>query len=224
MVLNGKFEPKECTVFREKLIYFFYGRPAYKNGESTCIGMSGKAPVALLLTAGIISEAKRIFPFDTGAFVGNRYAQWMHPSMKWEHFEITELSDAPNKHVDAFFGSNGRYMDCLPEASRVVPEGEFEVEAIARMVADISSSGADDRRIAVEMLTENTIPFSNKHLKAIIGPHSLLAADWMKTFLGGSGSGVEYVSYSLNHLKRPVEYQALLEEKAKRLQQKWGYL
>lgn len=226
IITAGAFKPEKCPVFNyEELTYFFYGRPAYKNGEPNGIGSTAKGPVMLLMDNSVVKAAKRIFPFDTGAFADNRYARWMHPKMKKEDFEITSLSDAANKHVEAFFEKNKNYLDCLPGISRNL-RGEFEAEVINQMLVDRTSTrnDSDDRRITVEMMTDAALPFTKQYLKAIIGPQALKTVYWMADFLDGAGKGVEYVSYSLIYMKLANEYQVFFENKAKDLQRKWHYL
>jgi hypothetical protein len=220
----GGLAPQQCPVFGENLTYFFYGRPAYRIGTHASIGPSARAPVTLLLEPDLVVHAKRIFPFDTGAFHAQRYANWLHPHMKKEDFEITAVGDGPEKHVNAFFGSNASYFTCTPINPSAAPAEELEAEALGRMVMDSSAANADDRRIAVEMHTGKPIVFDKTLLRAIIGPHSLQTASWLRTFLSGPGKGVEYVPYSFNHLKSATEYQGLFEEKARELQSKWGMI
>src|ERR1700733_9805164 len=69
IILNGSFRPTRCGVFEEDLFYCFYGRPAYRFTDVASLQVTSKAPVVVLLAPEIVNNGKRMFPFDTGAFM-----------------------------------------------------------------------------------------------------------------------------------------------------------
>src|SRR6266705_1300157 len=69
-------EPSACEVFKEKILYLFYGRPAYRAKEGNNARLEFEWPIVFVFNPEKISEIKRIFPFDTGAFAQQLYAEF----------------------------------------------------------------------------------------------------------------------------------------------------
>ena len=216
------FQPQQCEYFNERLTYFFYGRPAYKTRRDENIRHTANAPITIILKPEIVSYAKNIYPFDTGAFWTKRYAKWMHSKMDLSSFNVSMVSNAQFKHVKGFYGSNLSYFDCIASVQKENLIGEFEAEAIAGLISDQNSDDADDRKITFEISTDQSVPFTNKYIDTIVGPKSLLSASWFNDFI--SKSKINFVPYDLNYLKPAIEYQALFEEKVKNIQSIKGIL
>jgi len=89
IVADQKIQPRYCTVFDEDLSYHFYGRPAYrKNAETQANGLAAYAPVILIFKPAIADNAIAAFPFDSGAYVGERYSDVMHHRMSVKDFGL----------------------------------------------------------------------------------------------------------------------------------------
>lgn len=221
LIASGFFEPKLCPIFGEDLSYFFYGRPAYRVAD-TPLTIQSKAPVIVVLNPGLIDRGKRLFPFDTGAFAEDKYTRWMHARMQLADFEFACSSDAPNRHVASFFGTNTAYLGvkgCIPP---IPYSGEFEVESLVTLLNDTDTTTADDRRLAVELQVGEVIPFDDPVVWALIIPDELQQAPWLKAYLGARRTTIECLTYMLTPLKPPSDYQALLEDRAVQLQQRRG--
>ena len=118
MVECGECRLQLCPVFAEDLLYFFYGRPAYRVTEEP-MSKSSALPVVLLFDPQIVDSGKRLFPFDTGAFHANRLDNWMDPEMKLPHFEMECGSDAVLRFVAALYESNDKNQQASPRRSYV---------------------------------------------------------------------------------------------------------
>ena len=222
IIAAGFLSPKPCPVFREDLMYFFYGRPAYRTDATNQLRTRAVQPVVLVLRPDLQQQGKRLFPFDTGAFASKRYAAWMHAGMSMSDFELECPSDAPRRHVASFFGNNANYLRLKAQPPTVPYAGEFEVDALVTMLTDPNITNADDRRIAVELQFSCPVAMTAEHIQALIVPLELQQAGFMSSFLSGAGAGIEVCSYEPSQWKVAGEYQALLEERARDLQEKWG--
>jgi hypothetical protein len=218
----GALQPCPCPVFAEDLLYFFYGRPGYRFQSDSSLHISARGPVVIVFAPELSLGGKRLFPFDTGAFSGKRYSTWMHESMSMSDFELECPSDAPQRHVTSFFGTNGDYLRARVRPPPKSYSGEFEVDSMFAMLTDRNTNSADDRRVAVELQTASAVPIRHPYVKAIVLPDELLQAAFIQEFIAGPGTDVELFGYELSPLKQAREYQALLEEKAALLQQEWG--
>ena len=73
---------EDCEIFKEKIAYLFYGRPAFKyKTEDDASANLALYPVAFVLNLDKIGKLKRIFPFDTGAMHYKRYKSFIHKKM-----------------------------------------------------------------------------------------------------------------------------------------------
>jgi len=223
IVTEGRFVPVHCAVFGEDLLYFFYGRPAFRRNESDQLRLSSKSPVVVVLSPDLIGGARRVFPFDTGAF-DRLYRKWMHAGMKLPDFELACTTDAPQRSVAAFFGTNEKYLQVQASRPSRAYDGEFEVESLVELLNDPDASTADDRRLATELQVGSAVPFDSSSVIAIIMPDELQQAPWMDAFLKGSGSGIEVVPYQTVLLRNAGHYQALLETEASAFQRKRGFV
>jgi hypothetical protein len=222
IISAGEFCPEPCAVFSEDLIYFFYGRPAYRKQSDSSFHVSGRAPVIVVLEPSLVTLGKRMFPFDTGAFASNRYSTWMHASMRLVDFGLDCPSDAPQRHVTSFFGTNEKYLRQQAKIPEVAYKGEFEVECLVALLTDRNIKLADDRRTALELQTDQVVPFAHPTVRGLVVPDELLDAPFLKNFLSSTGSRIDVRPYSLSPLKLSTDYQALLEERAADLQEHWG--
>lgn len=220
---TGSFYPKPCPVFGEELLYFFYGRPAYRSGDDAALYLTCRAPVVIMLSPELVLEGKRMFPFDTGAFSAKRYATWMHESMRLSDFELECPSDAPQRHVTSFFGSNVDYLRLRARVPTVNCTGEFEAESMIALLTDRNIGAADDRRTALELQTDKPIALTHPIVRGLIVPDELLKAPFLRDFTTRpTSSKIEVHTYPLAHLKPAKEYQVLLEERAIEFQERWG--
>jgi hypothetical protein len=87
---DGRLEPRECPVFdKEPLLYFFYGRPSYRaNSKEAATALDHYLPVCLLFRSSVVNPIKRIFPFDSGGFHDELYADAFHKDMKLDDFGL----------------------------------------------------------------------------------------------------------------------------------------
>ena len=116
---TGRIEPQSCKFFGgEKLSYFFLGRPAFKrtyDGEPDY----WELPMCFIVQYEAIRR-KRMFPFDTGAFKSGLYPEFIS-MMEVEEFEVQSDSEAAEKIVGTFFGTNRNYFLLKSRA-----KGDFE--------------------------------------------------------------------------------------------------
>lgn len=144
--------------------------------------------------------------------------------MKLTDFEMACPSDAPQRQVNSFFGSNGAYLRLEARRPADPLDGEFEVESLAALLTDPTIRDADDRRVAIELQLDFPVPFVYPQVRAIIMPDQFKTAIYVDAYLNGPGRGVVPVFYPMSPMKRALDYQVPIEEFAIRLQQSWGWL
>ncbi len=222
MIRKGEFAPSRCSVFDEDLIYFFYGRPAFRRNEETQLRQTAKAPIVVILSEDLPTYGCRMFPFDTGAFK-ERYKDWVHRDMQLADFELECSSEAARRHVSAFFATNEHYLNLTPSIPNTPFVGDFEVESIVNLLTDPSANNADDRRLAIELQVGREIPFVSPFVLGLIVPDELLQATWFDSFVAAHPQ-IEVLTYGLVSLRTAGHYQALMEERAVSLQVGKGWI
>jgi hypothetical protein len=109
IIKGGLIKPQPCDTFKdEDLTYLFYGRPSYKRTGESQLAKYWELPSLFVMDYDAIST-KRIFPFDTGAFVAKRYPEFIG-MMDIGEFEVTSSLTAPQRLVASFFVDTNRYF------------------------------------------------------------------------------------------------------------------
>ncbi len=204
-----KLSPAPCQVFGgETLIYFFYGRPAYRTSAGTIqTSISAFMPVSIVLKNDTINTPKRIAPFDTGAFHEGLFAQHLHPKMKKEDFFVTPSMDMPQRIVNYFFGSNINYYRGNPRHVDI-PSLEFEVSCYRSLIGETANMPFDDRCSAIEVQSEESVELTRDNVLLIVLPAIFLDDSEVKdTICRLWNAQVE--AYSI-HRGDPKEYVGLI--------------
>jgi hypothetical protein len=227
MVESGECRIQLCKVFAEELLYFFYGRPAYKIGNDP-MWKSSSLPVVLLFDPSLVEFGKRLFPFDSGAFHENRLERWMDPAMKLDHFQLECGIEPLKRFVRAFYESNDHYLRTRvrKDIAREIKQygAEFEVSALVRLLQEAGEGTTDNRAMAAELQLATSVLLGPQHLKAIIYPDELEQAEWFNTFLARFKEDIKWDRYEPQPSKLCHEYQGHLEERARVIQGALGYV
>jgi hypothetical protein len=176
---------KECPVFKELLVYLFYGRPAFKvevdNPEQRVV--DEYLPTALILEPSVVSRIERIYPFDSGAFAGANYRGAHHKEAALADYELEPVIASAQKVVGAFFETNAKYF--LGECVETCAANAFdhpEVHAHFALISGATGVQVDDRRYSVEIQTKEKLKL-DPGLLAIVVPHSWLNSETVQNFL-----------------------------------------
>jgi hypothetical protein len=222
IVACGFLTPQRCHVFGEDLIYFFYGRPAYRDITNEPLRFIADSPVVVVLDPSLVTSGVRLHPFDTGAFDAKRYANWIHPRIPMRDYQLACPSDAPQRHVASLFGSNADYLRARARPPSVPFKGEFEVDSLVAMLTDRDAGQADDRRAAVELQVPHAVPMKWPYVRGLIIPDEIMDAEYVQQLLQSAGGAIDVQTYERTPLKAARDYQALLEHQAALLQARWG--
>jgi len=183
---SGELQPQYCDVYKENLLYLFYGKPAYKTSELKHSDLNFLMPLCFIINYDAVSSIKRILAFDSGAF--KRYSEHMHNAMKPEEFELTPTKDTLNKMVDFFYDGNDPYFNGQVKKEVKFDSIHFQLESYYSLISSGSRDEVDDRKSTFEVQTEDPITLNNKNIEAIILPQMLaespIVEDKLKKALG----------------------------------------
>jgi len=129
VVDSGRLEPSACPVFGEDLLYFFYGRPAYRpSGAEPAVTLRAFFPVCFVLHPDPVRSPKRMYSFDSGAMNGGIFDTFLHHAMSLGDFALRADADTPGRVVSAFFGSNECYLRGRVQDGLAFPALELQAE------------------------------------------------------------------------------------------------
>lgn len=166
--------PVRCRVFRERLLYLFYGCPAYRpNPHSLPTSVPAYFPVCLVF-APKCATIKRIYPFDSGAFSKGFYKRYLPSRVTRARFELERSLDTPGRLVHAFYGTNENYYDGKPATRHSFNALKSEVRCYHKLICERRSSKADLRRGIAEIQTSESLPLERDSILAVALPTVLL--------------------------------------------------
>lgn len=197
--------PRPCNVFvGEPLIYFFYGRPSYRvNSDEPPSSLDHYLPVCLLFRAASIHPIKRVFPFDSGGFHNDFYADAMHRDMGLEDFGIEPTPNTPGRVISLFFGSVELYLKATPVGSLDLDPSELEAISYHALISQRLSNSADNRVSGIEIQLEGKLAL-NKNVEAVILPGPMADSVTVKAKL--DNFGIVPLPYPQIARQRPSEY------------------
>lgn len=159
-----------CDVFHEHLIYFFYGRPAYRHalgGEPA--GNLDLCPVCFVFKPHTIGGgAKRIFACDSGGVHKDYFRDHLRPPDR-DEMQLDTTLESAQKLVPLVFRDNKNYF--LGKARDAVPAAFAPGTPAARFHALLKDAGAlagDDRRSAIEVQMDSPVPLDHQLLYVVL--------------------------------------------------------
>jgi hypothetical protein len=215
---------KECDVFHEHLLYFFYGRPAYRHalgGEPT--GNLELCPVCFVFKPYTIgSSAKRVFACDSGGVHNGYFKDHLHPPDR-DEMQLETTLDSARKLVPLLFGDNSHYF--LGKAQAVLPAVFAPGTPAARFHALLTDTGklaGDDRRSAIEVQMDSPVALDHHLLYVVLPKDKLNEAGTREAIL--QTWQADPIGYDVYMGRQPHEYRTSVCEILKRRFEEGGRL
>lgn len=207
IVEEGRMTPQPCDVFTgEDLLYFFYGKPSYRLFADFDSALTAEAPVALILSGALVTESKRLFPFDSGGF--DRYKKFMPKQFKLPHFELEHSTCEPGQIVTTFFRSNSEYFDGQPRPDLTIPADQFEAESFFQLLKYKGREALDDRAWTIELQIPKAIPLDKTTVLSVVMPDILVDTDLGEII--SKKWDVLPLTYNLTGRGKPSDYHATI--------------
>lgn len=170
---EGKISVTQCDKFtNEKLAYFFHGRPSYRRFLDR--PKDWQLPFVLVLRSTCLMNMRRLFPFDSGAFLSGRFPQYL-TDFSHEGYELSSQREtAIDLVVEMFFGSDADYLHAKAKSvEEVKHRGKLgirhsQVEALCCMY-NREQLTADDRAFAIEIQSDQDVEITD-NLIGIVMP------------------------------------------------------
>jgi hypothetical protein len=211
---SGKIVPQTCKFFNnEKLSYFFVGRPAFKRSIDHEPDY-WELPMCFIVEYSAVA-AKRVFPFDSGAFKAGLYPSFIS-IMDLEDFEIKKDVESVPKIIGTFFGTNRNYY-LLKNRGKSDFDARFdvtvleeEIKALHKLVT-LKDSNVDDRRFAIELQSDQVFDLKKDKVLAVVMPEAYVEDPKVVKFVEDD-LGAELVTYAMYPLKKDHYYYAIYEK------------
>ena len=202
---DGELRPQPCDVFTgESLLYFFYGRPSYRaNADAEPTSLTHYLPILMILKTNLAEVARRILPFDSGAFQRGFYSTYLHHSMKLGDFGLEVAADTPGKMVSAFFGDPPAYLRAEARPGLDLPPEQMEAVSYRSIVSARDANALDSRGAAIEIQTAKPVSLADQ-VQAVILPAPFIESGATATKL--SALDIVPIPYMVHGRSRPSEY------------------
>lgn len=199
-----------CNVLKEKLLYFYYGKPSYPVGEKLEEYRTDLeyAPVCFIVDFKKVSIYKA-FPFDSGAFVNKVYSDFIHRHMMIDDFKLPNDEKSIKMYISYMFENNDNYLQ--GNATKKEFTGEPNIDALVNMMTSNGTMKFDERARTIEIISKENIQLKDA-LKCIIMPENLLQDKTIDSFL--KDNHIEIITYKTRQLVHPTKYYGQIFEKA----------
>jgi hypothetical protein len=111
-----------------------------------------------------------MFAFDTGAYFGERYDNYLPNGLLIADFELPAEHEMLLQLVTAFFGNDRNYYDGVAKDSLSIPALDRASEVYANIIRSSVSEDFDERACTCELQFDEPISLTKSNLITIIMP------------------------------------------------------
>lgn len=168
IISTGTLEPRPCEVFKESLLYLFYGRPAYRSTKGTKSGEPiALCPVCFVFKPRTVSQSLyRIYPCDSGVLAHDRLIPEITAADLYDLVVDPHIENA-RRLVSLLFVQNSDYF-----VGKVVSGKSFGTGTVeARFYSLLQRPGPadyDDRKSAIEVQVNHGISLAEQLLFVVL--------------------------------------------------------
>lgn len=210
---DGKLEPQPCSIFEIRLIYFFYGRPAYHRkfwSRSTGPQLS---PVCFVLKPNCLAtDYHSIYPFDSGAAHGNMFSPYIEGA-DLKDFQLSNIASTLGTLSNHFFASNADYFDAKPAGVDLPTSTPANVAKYVSLISHYDSVDYDHRRSAIEITVRNAVELKDK-LMTIVLPFAMLQDATIRRVILEEW-GLRPLTYNTAHGQIVSEYVGVIKQRVR---------
>lgn len=146
IVNSAELTPTDCEFFGQRLLYFFYGRPAYKTRREENSNLLFDFPIVFALRPDAnIGQPHRAFPLDTGAFYRGMYKSHFHKDMALDRLSIESTNEGLRKYLGLFYESNFDYYVGRATKNVEIRPTEFELQGLHELARQPTSPSVSSR-------------------------------------------------------------------------------
>lgn len=171
--INTDMDLSEITGETENLVFFFYGKPAYKVPRGYD---PSDLPIGFIIETN--ENPNRIFPFDTGAYVNRRFKQILGNNYINEYnllnYQLSTVIQNLGKYINAIWQKNKFYYNDKHRIHKIIKSsGDKYITALIKLIKAPASSFCDERKHTIEI--QFNVKFElNNNIKAVVVAQAFL--------------------------------------------------
>ncbi len=174
IVVGNTIDLHKCPVFKEPLVYLFYGRPAYRDPRKTTpIKDIAFCPVCFVFRPQAMLSITRVYPFDTGASQRGLYEPEVLTSKALVAYAVRSAIESAQRIIECFFETNESYLGNQARPGLLFGPEEGDPEAYYKLIRGGGDPECDDRKSAVEIQINQPAKLCGD-LMAVVLPNSFL--------------------------------------------------
>ncbi len=210
---SNRLQASACKIFKEPLLYFFYGRPAYRDASQIIPTRDvGFYPICFVFRPGTISnKAKRLYPFDTGASQSGLYEPAIKRTEALTGYPVLAVIESARKIVSCFFETEEQYLSNKPKPGLIFSSAESDARSYYELINGGGDPGCDDRYSAVEIQIAESLDISQDIMAVVLPVCFLEDADLANTIL--KVWHAEPLTYDADIGMRPIEFHGTIRNK-----------
>jgi len=211
-----------CKVFKESLLYFFYGRPAYRDDSQIKPTRDvGFYPICFVFRSGIIGpKAERVYPFDTGAGQSGLYEPAIQRSVALSDYQLVTAVESARKIVGGFFDTDEKYLSNNPKSGLAFSATEAQAQSYYDLINGGGDPECDDRLSAVEIQLRSSIDIRDGIMAVVLPTCFLDDAQLAETIL--KTWRAEPLTYDAVIGMRPLEFHGAIRLLIRQFYQRQG--
>ena len=211
IIITGSLEPRPCEVFKESLVYLFYGRPAYRSTKGTKNGEPiALCPICFVFKPRTVSQSVyRIYPCDSGAVAQDRLVPEITAADLGGLAVDPQIENA-RRLVSFLFVQNSDYF-----VGKVVSGKSFDTGTVeARFYSLLQRPGPadyDDRKSAIEVQVNHGVALAEQLLFVVL-PKEFLEDSPIRDAIINVWN-CDPITYPTFNGSAPAEYYSVVRQK-----------
>lgn len=213
-----------CKIFKEPLLYFFYGRPAYRDASQTTPARDVSFyPICFVFRPGTVGKkAKRVYPFDTGASQSGLYEPAIKRTDALTTYPVLTAIQSAKKIVSGFFETDERYLSNTPKPGLLFSASDRDAQSYYELINGGGASACDDRCSAVEIQVADCLDV-REGIMAVVLPTCFLEDGGLAKTIVGTWHA-QPLTYSADIGTRPIEFHGVVRHLIREYYRRVGYL
>ncbi len=167
---TGKIAAADRKIYKTKLCYFFYGKPAYQVEGHGNQRFVNNAAACIILKTAKMPKPTHVFPFDTGAYQDKRYASYLPRKHKIEDFELEPNLLSAQRLVTLFYENNHKYFRGQPSPSVTPSVLDYASQSYRDISRSEISTDFDERCSTCEFSFDADISVDRHSIEGIVLP------------------------------------------------------